>query len=125
MAVCDPVDIAAVGLLALTTDGHEGKIYTLTSEDRFSVHDLAGLLSARLDRKLAVFDGDADALRMALVEFGAPSEYATPMANYFKSVAEGRWRTTDTISKLLRRKPEGYSQWLDRNLARIVSAHGA
>jgi uncharacterized protein YbjT (DUF2867 family) len=125
MAVCDPLDIAAVGLLALTTDGHEGQTYTLTSEDAFSSHGLADLLSTRLSRKLDVFDGDADALSKALVEFGAPKEYAIPMTNYFKSVSEGRWSVTDTVSKLLGRSPTSYAQWLDRNLPQILSTYGA
>src|SRR5688572_5900248 len=32
MTVVDPVDVSAVALLALTTNGHEGRTYSLTSE---------------------------------------------------------------------------------------------
>jgi uncharacterized protein YbjT (DUF2867 family) len=124
MAVIDPVDIAAVGLLALTTNGHEGKTYTLTSEDSFSAHELAGVLSGRLGRKLDVFRGDTESLRVALVESGAPGEYAPLMANYFEAVAEGRWRVTDTVRELLGRKPGSYAQWLDRNLSKIGATYG-
>jgi uncharacterized protein YbjT (DUF2867 family) len=52
MTVIDPADIAAVALLALTKDGHEGKTYDLTSEDSFTALQLAKMLSQALGRDL-------------------------------------------------------------------------
>jgi uncharacterized protein YbjT (DUF2867 family) len=121
MTVIDPVDIAAVALLALTGDGHEGETYNLTSEDSFTVLQLANLLSLALGRDLDIFHGDTEELRAALVECGAPEVYAPLMAGYFAMVAAGRFRVTDTVSRLLGRKPRTYAQWLDRNLPLIRS----
>jgi uncharacterized protein YbjT (DUF2867 family) len=121
MTVIDPADIAAVALLALTKDGHEGKTYDLTSEDSFTARELAGMLSLALNRELAIFSGDTEALRAALIECGAPEAYAPLMAGYFATVAAGHWRTTDTAGRLLGRKPGSYAQWLDRNLASIIA----
>jgi uncharacterized protein YbjT (DUF2867 family) len=106
--------------VALTTDGHEGKAYKLTSEDSFTALELANTLSRALGRKLAVFRGDTEALRAALVECGAPEEYAPLMAGYFATVAAGFWRVTDTAGQVLGRKPRTYAQWLDRNLPGIL-----
>jgi uncharacterized protein YbjT (DUF2867 family) len=125
MVVIDPVDIAAVGLLALTTNGHEGKTYTLTSEDNFSPHELADVLSRSLGRKLDVFQGDNESLRTGLLESGAPGEYAPLMADYFDSVDQGHWRVTDTVRELLGRKPGSYAEWLNRNLSKIAATYGA
>lgn len=119
MTTVDLADIAAVGVLALTTDGHEGQTYELTSEDHFSTYELGDILSKALNKKLTVFDGDTEELRSALVESGAPGEYAPIMSHYFESVADGRWQVTDTISKVLGRKPGSYKQWLDLNLPNI------
>lgn len=123
MTVCDPVDVAAVGLIALTRDGHTGQTYKLTSEDSFNANELADRLSKALGRKLAIFRGDTEALRAALVNCGAPEVYAPLMANYFDAVAAGFWRTTDTVAYLLGREPRSYAQWLDRNLPNILLAH--
>jgi uncharacterized protein YbjT (DUF2867 family) len=121
MTVIDPADIAAVALLALTKDGHEGKTYDLTSEDSFTALQLANMLSQALGRDLDIFHGDTEALRAALVECGAPEVYAPIMASYFATVAAGHWRVTDTVGQVLGRKPRSYAQWLERNLPDILS----
>jgi uncharacterized protein YbjT (DUF2867 family) len=119
MTVIDPVDIAAVALLALTADGHEGKTYDLTSEDFFTARELAGTLSRALGRDLIVFRGDTEALRIALVECGAPEVYAPLMAGYFALVAARFFRVTAAAGQVLGRKPRSYAQWLDSNLHRL------
>jgi uncharacterized protein YbjT (DUF2867 family) len=121
MTTIDPADIAAVGILALTTDGHKGQTYELTSEDSFSTRQLGETLSKVLNKRLAVFDGGIEELRAALIENGAPGEYAPIMSHYFESVADGRWKVTDTVGRVLGRKPRSYAQWLERNLPGILS----
>jgi uncharacterized protein YbjT (DUF2867 family) len=121
MTIIDPEDIAAVGILALTTDGHEGQKYELTSEDFFSTRQLGEMLSKVLNKKLTVFDGGTEELRSALIENGAPGEYAPIMSHYFDSVTEGRWKVTNTVGQVLGRKPRSYARWLERNLPQIDS----
>jgi uncharacterized protein YbjT (DUF2867 family) len=121
MTTIDPADIAAVGILALTTDGHEGQKYELTSEDSFSTRQLGEMLSRVLIKRLTVFDGGTEELRAALIENGAPGEYAPVMSHYFESVADGHWKVTDTVGHVLGRKPRSYAQWLERNLPDILS----
>jgi uncharacterized protein YbjT (DUF2867 family) len=121
MITIDPPDIAAIGILALTTDGHEGQKYELTSKDWFSTRQLGETLSKVLNKKLAVLDGSTKELRAALVENGAPGEYAPIMSHHFQTVADGRWKVTDTVNQLLGRKPRSYAEWLERNLPDILS----
>jgi uncharacterized protein YbjT (DUF2867 family) len=116
MTVIDPADIAAVAAKALTEDGHEGRIYELTSEDSFTAAELASRLSEALRRDIRIFEGDLDALRAALIASGAPAEYAPLMAGYFAKVSAGLWKTTDTAGTLLGRAPRAYAHWLERNL---------
>jgi NAD(P)H dehydrogenase (quinone) len=116
MTVIAPADIAAVALVALTTDGHEGQTYDLTSEDLFTPRELGDLLSRARGRELTLLDGNSDALRAALVRAGAPEAYAPLMARYFALVAAGFWHATDTVGRLLGRKPQSYAQWLAGNL---------
>lgn len=116
MTVIDPADIAAVAVKALTEDGHEGQTYELTSEDSFTAANLARRLSTLLKRNIAIFEGDLDALRKALVASGAPAEYAPLMAGYFAKVAAGLWKRTDTVGRLLGRAPSTYAHWLEQNL---------
>lgn len=121
MTVIDPADIAAVALKALTEDGHEGQRYDLTSEDSFTAAELAQTLSRALQRDITLFEGDLDALRIALIENGAPGEYAPLMAGAFAKVAAGLFKRTNTVVKLLGRPPRPYTQWLESNLPDILS----
>ncbi len=116
MTVIDPADIAAVALKVLTEDGHEGQIYELTSEDSFTAAELAQTLSRVLRRDITLFAGDLDALRIALIENGAPGAYAPLMAGAFAKVAAGRFRRTDTVEKLLGRAPRAYDHWLEEHI---------
>jgi uncharacterized protein YbjT (DUF2867 family) len=115
ITVIDPADIAAVAVKALTEDGHEGQTYELTSEDSFTVAELARMLSRVLERDITIFEGDTDALRTALIESGAPGDYAPLMAGAFAKVAAGLFKRTDTAAKVLGRAPRAYADWLENN----------
>jgi uncharacterized protein YbjT (DUF2867 family) len=116
ITVIDPADVAAVAVKALTEDGHEGQAYELTSEDSFTAAELAQTLSRLLRRDITLFEGDLDALRTALIENGAPGDYAPLMAGAFAKVAAGVFKRTDTVGKLLGRAPRAYADWLEHNL---------
>jgi uncharacterized protein YbjT (DUF2867 family) len=48
----DPRDIAAVAVLALTTDGHEGKAYPVTGPETLSVGEQVAILSDILGKQI-------------------------------------------------------------------------
>ena len=100
MTCIDPDDVAEVAVKALTQDGHERKAYRLTSEDAFTAAGLAALLSKFLGRKIRILEVDNE--RVA-------------MAGYFRLVAAGVYRPTDTAAKLLGRAPRAYADWLGQN----------
>jgi uncharacterized protein YbjT (DUF2867 family) len=122
ITVIDPADVAAVALKTLTEDGHEGRAYDLTSDDSFTAAELAQTLSRVLRRDIKLFEGDLDALRAALIENGAPGDYAPLMAGTFTKIAAGFFKRTDTVGKLLGRAPRAYADWLQHNLPAIQGA---
>jgi len=90
--------------------------------DSFSSRQLGGMLSKIFNKSITVFDGDTEELRAALVANGAPAEYASVMSHYFESVEEGRGKMTDTVVRVLGRKPGSYAHWLERNRPGILSS---
>jgi uncharacterized protein YbjT (DUF2867 family) len=120
-----PEDIAAVAFKALTEEGHAGKFYDLTSNDALTAHSLADILAKAAGRDVRLFDGNIDQLRTALLENGAPPEYAPLMAAAFARTAEGHFKRTDTVEKLLGRPPVAYADWLRENLPAIRALVGA
>lgn len=97
MTCIDPDDVAEVAVKALTESGHEDETYRLTSEDAFTAADLAAFLSAFLRREIRVIESK-----------NAP-------AGYFRLVADGVYRTTNTAAKVLSRAPRAFADWLEHN----------
>jgi uncharacterized protein YbjT (DUF2867 family) len=115
MTLVDTADVSAVAFRALTEDGHEGQSYDLTSNDLLTAEDLRQLYMRLLGREIRIFEGDLDALRTALIEGGAPSDYAPLMAGAFAKTAAGLWERTDVVAKVLGRPPRSYADWLDQH----------
>jgi uncharacterized protein YbjT (DUF2867 family) len=122
MTIIDPADIAAVGILALTTHGHDGQKYELASEDSFSTRELGERLSKVLNKRLTVFDDgvvswvsteDIAAVasvaltedgheRKAYAQLGPEALTLTQVAEHISWVAGRRIRYVETDHKPLR-----------------------
>lgn len=73
VSVVDVRDNAAVAALALTEDGHEGKIYTLTGAEALTHAEMGVRLSATTGRTVRFVDADDDQLRHAMAAAGMPA----------------------------------------------------
>jgi uncharacterized protein YbjT (DUF2867 family) len=77
-------DIAEVAAAALTEDGHEGKGYTLTGPEAITFAEAAGHISAATGRHVRYTDPGPDAIRAALLDSGAPAEFAAYVSQTFQ-----------------------------------------
>lgn len=69
----DGRDVARVAAQALTTDGHEGKAYTLTGPEAFSIADAAATIGAVTGRSIRYIDVPEQAARDAMLGAGMPA----------------------------------------------------
>lgn len=76
IAVIDPHDIAAVAATALTTDGHEGAIYTLSGPQPLSPGEQTDILADVLGRPLRYIEVAPAAARQSIIDHGVPDEMA-------------------------------------------------
>jgi uncharacterized protein YbjT (DUF2867 family) len=117
--VIDPADIAAVAALALTEDGHQGQEYVPTGEEVFTVTDQVQIIAQAIGRAIEVREvtSPEEALRSRY-----PGEVPPALA---RAIIEGltlmRADTvgfrTDTVERLLGRKPRTFADWCARNAA--------
>jgi uncharacterized protein YbjT (DUF2867 family) len=113
-ALIDPRDIAAVGVKALTTPGHEGKIYELTGPEALNGAEIARKIASAIGKPVNFVDVTADAAREALLSAGLPEPIAELVVQYCARVRAGRCaRVTPTVAELLGRGPRGFSAYLD------------
>ena len=115
VTLIDPRDIAAVAVKALTTSGHDGKVYELTGE-ALSGAEMAQSLSAALGKSIQFVDATDEETRDDLVRSGLPPPIAEKVLYYFATLREGHWYETSTLRELLGRPPRTYTAWLKENV---------
>jgi uncharacterized protein YbjT (DUF2867 family) len=124
-APIDPDDIAAVAALALTEDGHQGKDYVLTGEERFTVAEQARILAAALGRAIEVrATANPEEAVQARFPNGAPPALAEAIIEGFTLMrADVVGLRTETFARLLRRKPRTFADWCAQNVGAFQARH--
>jgi uncharacterized protein YbjT (DUF2867 family) len=89
VAMIDARDIAAVAVAALTTPGHEGKIYTLTGPEALTFDDVARNLSRQSRTQIRHVRVSVDDVRTALESAGVAAWFADDMARLHGMLAAG------------------------------------
>lgn len=85
----DPRDIADVAATVLSTDGHEGKAYTLTGPEALTMSQVAAHLSEASGRTIRYVDVPQDASRSAMEQMGAPGWMIDGMLELFGIMKAG------------------------------------
>jgi uncharacterized protein YbjT (DUF2867 family) len=89
VAMIDARDIAAVAAAALTTPGHEGKVYTLTGPEALTFDDVASDLSQQSGKHIRHVRVSVDDVRTALESAGVAAWFADDMARLHAMLAAG------------------------------------
>jgi uncharacterized protein YbjT (DUF2867 family) len=116
-ASIDPADIAAVAALCLTEDGHEGQYYVPTGDELMTGAEHVQILAAAtgLDIEIREAATPAEAVQ-ARFPHGAPPALAEAITEGFALMrADTAGFRTDTVERLLGRRPGTFADWCARN----------
>jgi uncharacterized protein YbjT (DUF2867 family) len=116
-APIDPADIAAVAAVALTQEGHQDREYVLTGDEALTIAEQVRILSAAtgLDIKVREPATPGEAVR-ARFPGGAPPALAEAFLEAIALMrADITGLRTDTVQRLLGRKPATFTDWCARN----------
>ncbi|MFI9509174.1 NAD(P)H-binding protein [Nocardia sp. NPDC052566] len=112
IAVVDPRDIAAVAAAALTTEGHEGQIYTLSGPQPLTPGEQTAILAEVLDRPLRYVEVTPAQARHALLEHGVPAELADAIMALRADALEAFTSVVHpTIERVTGRAPRTFAEW--------------
>jgi uncharacterized protein YbjT (DUF2867 family) len=112
IAMIDPSDVAAVAVLALTEDGHDGRTHSLTGPEPVTFSQVAEALSAAVGRAVTFADVPEAATGDSMRANGLPDWLVDGLLTVFRLIREGiAEQTTDTVEKLTGRKPRTVSQF--------------
>lgn len=103
--VVDADDVAEVAVVALTTDGHAGKVYDVTGPQLLNFHDIAATLSAATGRDVVYLPVSVEAYATEAIAAGVPAEEADMLASLFAHIFDGHNATlSDGIEQALGRQ---------------------
>jgi len=126
-ALIDPADIAAVGALVMTEDGHQGKEYLLTGDEAFTVAEQVQILAKAIGRDLELREVTTpeEAVHFRYPN-GAPQALADALVEGLTLMrADTVGLRTDTVERLLGRRPRTFADWCKRNAGQFPATAAA
>jgi uncharacterized protein YbjT (DUF2867 family) len=111
-------DIADVAVKVLTTAGYAGQSLPITGPEALSYADMTAKIGAAIGRDLR-FEGisDEDA-RQQQIAWGASESLIEARLSIFRAIRDGLLsELTDTVERVLGRKPIAFDQWVHENAA--------
>lgn len=111
-AAIDPADIAATAALALTSDGHEGRIYELTGPESLLPADQIAVLAKVLGRDLRC-EGLPDEEARAQMEATMPAEYVDAFFRFYADGTLDESQVLPTVREVTGHPPRTFEQWAE------------
>src|SRR5262249_42326376 len=113
-----PRDIAAVAVRALTSDGHEGKAYSLTGPEAMNVGEQVRILSNVIGRKLEYVPITDEAARKGMEQAGLPAFLIDALLPFASFIRDGKAaKVHHTVEEVTGRPPFTFGDWARENAA--------
>jgi uncharacterized protein YbjT (DUF2867 family) len=111
-------DIADVATKALTTRDYAGESLGITGPQALSYAEMTAKIGAALGKPLKLESISDDEARRQQIAWGAPEPLVEARLSIFRAIREGRLAAvTDTVERVLGRKPISFEQWATENAA--------
>lgn len=111
-APIDTRDIGAVAAVALTEEGHEGKIYDLTGPEIMDGKTQVEIISQVVGRPIEFEAISVDDMMDELRATGAPDDRIAFARAVAEAMADGQWAiATDTVESVTGQRPTTFRQW--------------
>ena len=120
-APISPYDIAAVAAVALTTTGHEGKVYDLTGPELVSAHDQVTILSKVLGKPIQCIDVSVEAAAERMKSAGLPEVAIEGLSKLWIRVRKGEGAFQNNEVERLTGKPaQTFETWCHEHRAAFL-----
>jgi uncharacterized protein YbjT (DUF2867 family) len=112
ISAVDVRDLADVAVAALTTSGHDNKVYSLTGPAPLTFAEMGEHLSKAVGRPIRFVDVPPEAMRAALVDLGFPPWQADGLLEEFAMYRRGAAAGVDSgIREALGRAPRSFNDF--------------
>src|SRR6266536_4049986 len=108
----DTRDIAALAAEALTSDGHDGKTYTLTGPAALGIAEVASILAEVTGREINYVDVPESAARDGMLQAGLPQWQVGALMELHAGNKQNRWATvTSDIEKVTGKSATAFTRF--------------
>jgi uncharacterized protein YbjT (DUF2867 family) len=116
-APIDPADIAAVAALVLTEDGHASQTYLFTGDEALTIAEQVQIIADTIGRDIEVRTAETpEEIVRSRYPNGAPKPLADAVLDAAAAMrADTTGVRTDTVQRLLGRRPRTFADWCARN----------
>lgn len=109
-------DIAEVTTAALTSRAYDGQSLPITGPEALSYAEMTAKISAVIGKRIRYQAISDDEERQRMLERGEAADIVAAHLSIYRAIREGRLATvTDTVERVLGRKPMTFDQWLKEN----------
>ncbi|WP_201788877.1 NAD(P)H-binding protein [Amycolatopsis orientalis] len=112
-------DLAAIGVRALTSDGHAGKKYLVTGLEVLTQREQVSIIGDVLGRSLRWEDVHAEVARAKMVETGWPPAYADGALDYFGRLTREPEVMSSTVAEILGRPARTFREWAEEHKSKF------
>lgn len=113
VSIIDARDIARVASIALTNEGHEGRIYELTGPEALSYQEVAEKFSAVLGKEVRYIDVPMEAARQGMLDAGMQAWLADAIVELLEHyITGGAARVTETVKEVTGSEPTSFEQFV-------------
>ncbi len=108
-------DMAEVAAHILTSEGHEGKEYEITSDKSYSYDDIAKIISGITGKTIKHVSPTVEEFTHTMTMAGVPEAYIGLIAGFAQAMEQGEIDETNTlIEQLIGRKPTTAEEYLGK-----------
>jgi uncharacterized protein YbjT (DUF2867 family) len=111
-------DMADVAIQALTMPEYAGQSLPITGPEALSYSDMTATIGAAIGRPLTFQPISIEEERRKMIDSGDSPKIITAHLSIYRAIREGRLAAvTDTVERVLGRKPIAFDQWARENAA--------
>lgn len=106
-------DMAELAAHILTTDGHDNKTYDITSDQTYSYHDIAKLISEVTGQTITYQSPSVEEFNKTLTEAGVPAPYIGLFSGFSQAICQGELDNTNSVfEQMIGRKATSMKAYL-------------
>ena len=108
-------DIGRVAAVALTTDGHAGKVYTLTGPESLSVQDKVRIIGEVIGRDIRFVESSEEEERKQMRRMGVQEEAIDYVIRWHLNPPKSAYTVLPTVEEVTGHKPYTFAEWVKMN----------